>query len=95
MKPDRNASQEESAKAERDDINFPALLTATIMVLMVVVLMWLFVPGRLGVVRARDINRPAAGITAPPAQEVRRRLESHGSSGERQETNAAAPATRR
>lgn len=95
MKPNRNVSQEESAKPERDDINFPALLTATIMVLMVVVLMWLFVPGRLGVVRARDIHGPAAGITAPPAQEVRRRLESHEFFEKDKKRDATVPAARR
>ena len=67
--------QNETPNAERDDVQFPAFVTATIAVLLVMVLMWLFVPGRIDMVRANTRDRSAPGITAPSASAVRKQLE--------------------
>ena len=67
--------QTETPKAERDKVHFPALITATIAALLVMVLMWLFIPGRVSMVLANPRDRLTPGITAPSASAVRKQLE--------------------
>ncbi len=67
--------QNETPKAEGDKVQFPALITATIAAVLVIVMMWLFIPGRVAMVRAEMRDRATPGITAPSASAVREQLE--------------------
>ena len=67
--------QTETPKAERDKVQFPTIVMATIAALLVMVLMWLFIPGRVSMVLANPRDRSAPGITAPSATAVRKQLE--------------------
>jgi len=66
---------EERPPAGSEEGSLPVFVTAAISVFLIVLMVWLFVPGRVAVVRARPTVGPAAGITAPPAQEVREVLQ--------------------
>ena len=66
---------EEHATSGSDDSGGPFLFTAVLCLCMIVVMVWLFVPGRVATVRARPAQTHETTITAPPAQEVHQQLE--------------------
>jgi hypothetical protein len=66
---------EERPPAGSDEGRLPVFVTAAVSVFLIVVMVWLFVPARVATVRARSISEPAAGVTAPPAQQVHEQLQ--------------------
>ena len=66
---------EERPPAGSEEGSLPVFVTAAVSVFMIVVLVWLFVPARVATVRARPVSPPAAGVVAPPAQQVHEQLQ--------------------
>ena len=79
---------EERPPAGSEEGSLPVFVTAALSVFMIVLLVWLFVPGRVSVVRARPPQAAPAGVTAPSAQQVHQQLQA----GQAAPSNAQAEA---
>lgn len=77
---------EERPPVGSEEGNLPVFITAAVSVFMIVVMVWLFVPARVATVRARPVNAPTAGVTAPPAQQVREQLQARPADEEKSAT---------
>jgi hypothetical protein len=66
---------DERPLAASEEGSLPVFITSAVSVFMIVVLIWLFVPGRVSVVRARSADQPSAEVIVPSAQQVHEMLD--------------------